>query len=407
MMDIKPSEQEQPMSQVIAVYAGEEPPEAYDASIFLAGPTPREAITPSWRPAALSLLEKLVELPPVLAVFIPEPRGGQRQGDYEGQIAWEDRYLSIADVIAFWVPREMVSMPALTTNVEFGRYEASGRIVLGFPPEAVHIKYLESFARDNGAPVVNTLQDTLAAALERIGAGAHRSGGERDVPLLLWQNQVFAAWLAGQQAAGNRLEGGRIAWISRPGPGGRYFFWAFAAQVFVASEGRIKDNEVVIGRPDVATVVAYRRADSIAEAQVVLVREFHTPARSASGFVLELPGGSDYEQTDPRELARSELAQETGLSVDPGRLIEHQSRQLVATMSAHCSHLFSVELTESEMDALVADVKIHGQAAESERTCVEIRRFGELLSGAETDWSTLGQIAQALQAATLEDDLFG
>ena len=395
------------MSQVIAVYAGESPPPVYDASIFLAGPSPRDGATPSWRPQALSLLEELAVLPPSLVVFIPEPRDGSRHADYEDQIAWEDRYLASADVIAFWVPREMGSMPALTTNVEFGRYESSGRIVLGFPAGAEHVKYLESFAHDYGAPVVGTLADTLAAALERIGMGAPRSGGERDAPLLLWRNPVFAAWLASVAAAGNRLESGRLVWVSRPAGSGQYFFWAFAARIYVTAEDRIKEDEVVLGRPDIAAVVAFRRAPAIAETELVLIREFHAPGRSASGFVLELPGGSDSSADNPRETARAALAQETGLSVEADRLLPHQPRQLVATMSAHQAALFSLELSDSDMDALIADVKIHGRSAESEQTRVEIRRFGELLSGAEIDWACLGQIAGVLHATTIEDDLFG
>jgi hypothetical protein len=395
------------MSQVIAIYASESPPEAYDGSIFLAGPTPRDSQTPSWRPEALKILEGLPGLPEILAVFIPEARDGSRQADYENQIAWEDRFLAVADVIAFWVPREMGSMPALTTNVEFGRYEASGRIVLGFPPGATHVRYLESFALANGVPVLGSLSETLAAALTMIGPGARRAGGTRDVPLLLWRDRVFAGWLAAQEAAGNRLEGGRLQWVSRVGPGRRVFFWVFAARVYVRAEDRVKADEVVIGRPDLSLVVAYRRANDIADTTVVLVREFRTPAVSSSGFVLELPGGSDPETSDPRSLAQVELAQETGLNLDAGRLIEHPSRQLMATMSVHRAHLFSVELNASEMENLIADTKIHGQAIDTEQTYVQVRRFGELLSGAEVDWSTLGEIAQVLYTGTLEDDLFG
>ncbi len=41
------------------VYARQPLPERVEASLFLAGPTPRSPATPSWRPEALRLLREL------------------------------------------------------------------------------------------------------------------------------------------------------------------------------------------------------------------------------------------------------------------------------------------------------------------------------------------------------------
>jgi hypothetical protein len=68
------------------VYALEELPDPCSASLFLAGPTPRDPATPSWRPEAQRLL---AELGYTGAVILPEPRGGGWRHSYIEQIDWE------------------------------------------------------------------------------------------------------------------------------------------------------------------------------------------------------------------------------------------------------------------------------------------------------------------------------
>jgi len=121
------------------VYAGEEPPGEWDGSIFLAGPTPRSADVASWRPDAIAEIERQNTVG-LLVVFVPEARDGTRYPAYDDQIAWEERWLDAADTILFWIPRDMSRLPGLTTNVEFGRYESSGRVVLGAPDKAEHVR---------------------------------------------------------------------------------------------------------------------------------------------------------------------------------------------------------------------------------------------------------------------------
>jgi hypothetical protein len=91
---------------VQVVHAHESAPEVLRGSIFLAGPTPRDAATPSWRPEALRLLAA-AGFDGV--VFVPEPRDGAWARDYHGQIAWEEAHLHMADVVLFWLPRELKS----------------------------------------------------------------------------------------------------------------------------------------------------------------------------------------------------------------------------------------------------------------------------------------------------------
>jgi hypothetical protein len=144
------------------VYA-QEPFDQPRFSIFLAGPTPRSSLAMSWRPEALQILESLDSK---LTVFVPEPRSGV-WGDYTGQIDWEWAGLTAATAIAFWVPRNMATMPALTTNVEWGVWASSGKCVLGSPPGAEHVRYLHAMASRLGVPAFEgaTLEHTLQEAL--------------------------------------------------------------------------------------------------------------------------------------------------------------------------------------------------------------------------------------------------
>ena len=134
--------------------------------MFLAGPTPRQPEVASWRPDALTLLRQQWRGPGRLVVFVPESDGGGFHGTWDAQVAWEDECLNAADVIAFWVPRDMRTLPGLTTNVEWGRWESSGKVVLGAPPDAPGMKYLRHYADRYAVPTAATLDATMAAALE-------------------------------------------------------------------------------------------------------------------------------------------------------------------------------------------------------------------------------------------------
>lgn len=381
---------------VITVYAGEEAPQGWSGSVFLAGPTPRTPDVPTWRPAALEEIERRWDRPGRLAVFLPEPRDGAVWPDYDRQRSWELYWGDRCDEVLFWIPRGP-GMPALTTNDEFGRWKDTGRVVLGTPPGAERVRYQRDYATDNHIPLADTLADTVTAALDRIGDGAWRSCGQRHVPLLLWRTSSFRSWLGAQQGAGNELRAGRLEWTFRTGERRQIVvFWAFHAQVYVAAENRVKGNEVVISRPDISTVLAYRRAPDLADTEIVLVKEFRSPSVAADGFVRELPGGSSLVETSPIQLAAAELAEETRLQVAVERFRTHQVRQLAATFSAHRQHLFSVELTAREVDQVRQTVDVLGNADDSELTYPEVRRLGDLVATSQVDWTTLGALTEVL-----------
>lgn len=133
-------------------------------SIFLAGPTPRDSSVTSWRHEALRILEALHFKG---EVFVPESDDWAPHDNYYGQIDWELRALNRASVIAFWIPRDIATMPAFTTNVEYGLYISSGKVVVGWPKEAPKTKYLEHLALTRDIPIHNTLEGLLERAANK------------------------------------------------------------------------------------------------------------------------------------------------------------------------------------------------------------------------------------------------
>lgn len=378
------------------VYAKEVPPTSFAKSIFLAGPTPRSEEVRSWRPEALHILETQGYDG---VVFVPEAADGKWGHDYTDQVEWEERYLNMADCILFWVPRELNSMPALTTNIEWGVWQNSGKVVFGAPADAAKTRYQHYYAEKLQVPHFASLEDTVRAALSVIGEGSLRSDGEREVPLYIWKTPHFQQWYTAQKQAGNRLDGAKVEWTFRVGPKRNFvFFWALHVNVHITSEGRNKTNEVVVSRPDIATIVMYRRGNMLDDSDVVLIREFRGPAATEDGFVWEIPGGSSFKpKGDPLTLAADECSEETGLRVNADRMKRHEPRQLVATLSSHRAHLFSVEITDEEL-AYLRSLKgvAHGVIEDTERTYVEILKVGEIKQRQNVDWSMLGMILSVL-----------
>lgn len=133
-------------------------------SAFLAGPTPRkEYPCHSWRPEALQYLSDFNG-----TVLVPEDRDGTCQFDYIDQVEWEEEALTQANCILFWFARKLPEMPGLTTNTEWGVWQASGKVVVGFPPEAVKVSYQKYYAKKLNVPTFDNLKETCQAAMEMV-----------------------------------------------------------------------------------------------------------------------------------------------------------------------------------------------------------------------------------------------
>ncbi|MEK7191897.1 MAG: nucleoside 2-deoxyribosyltransferase domain-containing protein [Patescibacteria group bacterium] len=382
------------------IYTGEPAPEKFSKSIFLAGPTPRSRDVQSWRTEALRLLLKKGYDG---AVFVPENRFPDDKVDYDDQIDWEHRYLNMSDCVLFWIPRDLQTLPAFTTNVEFGWWVNSGKTVLGSPKDAPKMEYLNRFAEQEFVPQADTLEATIDLALKFVGNGADRESGERYIPVYVWRTPWFQKWYQTQKMAGNRLESAKVDWVKRIGKQKeRIYLWALHPNVFIGSENRHKTNESVLGRPDVSTIVVYKRGPTILTSKVALVREFRSSAVTEDGFIWENPSGSSPNLfLDPKEAAVEELGEETGLKISIDRLVEHGGRQLAGTLSVHRSHLFSLEVTDEELLWLESQKGIpHGADLDiptGERTYIEIMTVREMLSRNLTDWSHIGMILSVLQ----------
>lgn len=133
-------------------------------SIFLVGPTPRSKEVKSWRPEAAEILNNLGFTG---TVFIPENANWGPKDSYDDQVFWEWEALDQATTIACWIPRDLINMPAFTTNVEFGLYAKSGKLVLGYPREAPKMHYLNYLAQRYHVPVCHTLEETMTIAMNQ------------------------------------------------------------------------------------------------------------------------------------------------------------------------------------------------------------------------------------------------
>ncbi|MFV8753097.1 nucleoside 2-deoxyribosyltransferase domain-containing protein [Nannocystaceae bacterium ST9] len=383
------------------VYAKQPFPESLHASIFLMGPTPRrETGGESWRPAMLAALER-AGFDGV--VFVPEDEHATWSHSYVEQITWEQEGLEMADRIVAWVPRELETMPAFTTNVEFGEFLRTGKLLYGRPSEAPKTRYLdERYAAVLGRPPLDSIEALAHEAVAQLGQGAAREGGECRVPLEIWRSPQFQSWYAALRQAGNRLDGARVLWRFLAGPKRDLFSFAVQVDVWVADEARHKRSEYVFARTDVSTIVAFARgarADGMLD-EVVLVREFRATGNTRDGYVHELPGGSTFEPgQDPLAIAAQELEEETGLRIVAERFRSCGVRQVGATLSSHKSHVFAVELDPDEIAQARASAQArtrHG-VGNSERTYVEVMTIAEMLSDERVDWTSVGAVLAALR----------
>lgn len=147
------------------IYRDETPPANLGKSIFLAGPTPRLSHPcPSWRPDALKFLE---DAKFEGTVCVPEYSAFRPMRSYDEQVEWEWHCLHACTVIVFWVPRCLETLPAFTTNVEFGYYIDKHLSVYGRPDGSPKNTYLDwLYGKVTGKTPYNTMADTLSAAIE-------------------------------------------------------------------------------------------------------------------------------------------------------------------------------------------------------------------------------------------------
>lgn len=378
---------------MIVVYAHEPMPAEVTSSIFLAGPTPRSPDISSWRPEAIRVLQDIGYSG---TVFVPESRDGQYSEEYDDQVGWEETAMHRADVILFWVPRDLQSMPAFTTNVEFSRWEDSGKVVYGRPENAPKTRYLDSYACKYGFNPRNSLKDTCLEAVTRIEFWSgfhptHRMHEECNVPLNVWVTPHFQSWYRNLKAAGNRLQEFRTLMVYPQTANTEVFCWVGKVSVWISAEQRLKSNEFVVARPDIFCVAL------MSGEEIVLVREFRAPVSNPCGYVFELPGGSSKPGQSALKAAREELREETGIDIPEHRFEHIDSRQVAATILSHQAHLYKVVLSDGEAEhvhQLRQDGVSLGAEEDSEKTWPEVHYLPTIFKS-PVDWTMLGMIFQS------------
>ncbi len=380
-------------------------------SLFLAGPTPREVNSLEWRHQAIKDLENLGFDG---TVFIPVPKAiyegstDATEWHFDNQIAWERKARAIADIIVFWIPRNIQGgMPAFTTNFELGEDLASGKVVYGRPIDAEKCRYMDYQMEHykNPLPIHETLMDTLRTAVTKLGNGAFREAGEVNIPLNVWHTSQFQSWYKSLCANGNRLSDARVLSVVPYKQDGIYAYTLWVS-VWIDSEQRYKANEFVFSRPDISAVLAYsKNADNIYKTKVVLVREFRSPVNNEDGFVFELPGGSPDKGElskegyvfNPLKNASVEFKEEAGLKIEDVSRFEYVGeRQLMATVSTHKASVYKVELTADEMAFIEKNALEQTRfGVGGEMTYLVVTELKDLRS-LSLDYSALGMIYEAL-----------
>jgi calcineurin-like phosphoesterase family protein len=183
-------------------------------------------------------------------VFVPERSDKTVKIDYFDQVEWEYAALNEAKVIVFWVPRDMKTMPAFTTNVEFGLWIAKGKKVLygrpriapqsavtsgedDFAPECPKNRYLDwLYGKECGIEqrnIATRLGDVLSAAMGHLCQSAE--------PLTF----ITADWHLGEK---------RMGLMQRP-----FASAEEQTEVLVRNHNRlVKPNDIVIMNGDAITI---------------------------------------------------------------------------------------------------------------------------------------------------------
>lgn len=141
-------------------------------SIFLSGPTYRvnddtQISEISWREDVVKLLaEKEFDG----TIFIPEYRNNVKPENwtYSRQIDWELEFLKKSTVILFWIPRNLEKLPGFTTNIEFGEWLNSGKIVVGSPLESPKNEYLKERCVRLNLNWYYSIEDVVQASLKKL-----------------------------------------------------------------------------------------------------------------------------------------------------------------------------------------------------------------------------------------------
>jgi transcriptional regulator with XRE-family HTH domain len=100
-------------------------------------------------------------------VYNPDYTNLENKNSYEDQLKWELKGISEATAVLFWIERDMPERPGLTTNVEFGYWLHSGRVVYGRPDSSEKCLYLDMLYKlKTGKTPCKTLESLVNNVLD-------------------------------------------------------------------------------------------------------------------------------------------------------------------------------------------------------------------------------------------------
>mmetsp|Transcript_28768 Transcript_28768/g.36075 ORF Transcript_28768/g.36075 Transcript_28768/m.36075 type:complete len:453 (+) Transcript_28768:141-1499(+) len=342
---------------------------------------------------------------------------------------WESLASQLADNMIFWFPHDASDSELARWALAFGQAISSGKVIYGREKETVtqpseeqgefdlteSDKTLEKFgaldmqALREQVPILKSFEDCVNAFEEKTKNAELRKDGERYIPLHIWKHPALQNWYTNLKKTGNRLEKAKYAYDVRVGPGKKYLlYWTIYADIYVHDERRLIQDQVVLGRTDIKCVFPYfmpRGKDvSPLDCEVVLIKEFRSPATTDDGFIYELPGGSSFKPDAPKLQAAHELKEEAGIDVGDNmdRIVMHNPMQLASGTSVHQAHLFSINLTEAEIEECHRKAKDQvtlGVEEDTEKTYVKVMKLGDILRSNIIDWAVLGMMHSVLYEA--------
>lgn len=387
------------------IFSSDNLPTLVTTSIFLSGPSPRNADSNTWRHTAIQYLSSINYNG---IVFIPIPRNKfyatseEADWNYDNQIDWEVNARRMCDVEVFWIPRKRPDTLGLTTNVEFGESLPHGKVVYGRPDDADNIRYLDARFTSNlnsrqlHINPFNSLSKTLDCAVNYINSMTQniRVGYDSTIPLHIWNHIPFQNWLNSQKSMGNDVV--EVIPTMSFFIGKTLFSMVAKVKVWVLREQRFKDNEFIVTRFNMSSVCVYAKHPISNEIHVLLVSEFRSPVNNSSNYVLELPGGSSFNPNkNPLEIACAEVLEETGYAIDKSKLRYIGTYQNTNTLSVHTNALYAIECDFADLQMVNGNTA--GNADETEQTTAWVLPMSEITSHSAMDNSQIGMIYRAIK----------
>ncbi|MFG2210444.1 hypothetical protein [Streptomyces sp. NPDC048638] len=372
------------------VPVGEPLPATWSASILLLATDAGE----DWQEQAVSVLdEQWIGASGRLIVFnSTAPQSSSAAGDEP----WVERALRWADAVI------LPCAGQLPDRFRGAGREVTDRLILldlstsGSPD-------LRTWAAERDVPVAETAAQAADRALQRIGAGCRRSGGERQIPLCIANTTAYHDWHRALYLARKAVVAARVTWPERDASGTADQWWSMHVTIR-HPDLRITD-EYLVCHATVHSIVAFRRNAVWTDSEVVLVESDNSISsrnefRGPKGRLLRLPTHPiGHPEVDSYTQTGTIFADEFGLDLGSdrtsSRIVPDISRSDSSLLSAWRS-LGAVMLTQEEVEHIRASGTTRSSMAP-----IVVCRVADLLANPLCDWATLGVITRAVMPTPL------